>query len=259
MKNILLSIALLLAASAALAKDPCLPSAPNAGPCMKTPPLTGPSCSQWLVCAFSSVPNGIPGIPAGHYVGVELVDGGGARYNVKPTEQVQYTLKYSGGCEANGGAMNVQLGGNGYVRLEDRPWNAACTNLVPLTFRAGIGGESFCGCKLPIPAPASGPDTCRQGYVWREACGPGDHVCVTPATRTETLRENQFASTRIAPPPKNIAGRGVSAPSDACQSGYVWREACGPRDHVCVTPAARQRARDDNAASGGRVAHFLGQ
>ena len=25
-------------------------------------------------------------------------------------------------------------------------------------------------------------DVCRQGYVWREAY-PGDHVCVTPATR----------------------------------------------------------------------------
>ena len=25
-----------------------------------------------------------------------------------------------------------------------------------------------------------GPDTCKQGYVWRDAI-PGDHVCVVPA------------------------------------------------------------------------------
>ncbi|QLP98085.1 MAG: hypothetical protein HZY79_12900 [Rhodoblastus sp.] len=25
-----------------------------------------------------------------------------------------------------------------------------------------------------------GPDTCLDGFVWREACGAGDHVCVAP-------------------------------------------------------------------------------
>jgi hypothetical protein len=32
----------------------------------------------------------------------------------------------------------------------------------------------------------------------------------------------------------------------------VWREA-RPQDHVCVTPATRQQAADDNAAAAGRT------
>src|SRR4249920_338266 len=38
-----------------------------------------------------------------------------------------------------------------------------------------------------------GPDTCRQGFVWREACGPQDHVCVPPAVRSSASRDNQQA------------------------------------------------------------------
>lgn len=40
--------------------------------------------------------------------------------------------------------------------------------------------------------------------------------------------------------------RAQSPPSDACRQGYVWREAV-PDDHVCVTPAIRQQAAEDNA------------
>ena len=36
---------------------------------------------------------------------------------------------------------------------------------------------------------AYGPDTCRQGFVWREVV-PADHVCVTPQVRDETRLEN---------------------------------------------------------------------
>lgn len=41
-----------------------------------------------------------------------------------------------------------------------------------------------------------GPDTCKEGYVWREA-RPGDHVCVTGATRTRTTEENQEGLYRV--------------------------------------------------------------
>jgi hypothetical protein len=41
-----------------------------------------------------------------------------------------------------------------------------------------------------------GPDTCKQGYVWREA-SPADHVCVTPETRTQTALDNKSASERV--------------------------------------------------------------
>jgi hypothetical protein len=33
--------------------------------------------------------------------------------------------------------------------------------------------------------------------VWREAV-PGDHVCVTPDTRTQTAEDNNLASSRQA-------------------------------------------------------------
>ena len=37
-----------------------------------------------------------------------------------------------------------------------------------------------------------GPDTCKQGWVWRDAYD-GDHVCVTGATRDRTAAENKPA------------------------------------------------------------------
>jgi hypothetical protein len=41
-----------------------------------------------------------------------------------------------------------------------------------------------------------GPNTCIQGYVWREA-DPTDYVCVTPDTRTETAYDNSQANYRV--------------------------------------------------------------
>src|SRR5215472_18836231 len=76
-----------------------------------------------------------------------------------------------------------------------------------------------------------GPETCKQGYVWREACGPNDHVCVTAAVRAQAAADNSaYASRR--------AGSGPYGP-DTCKPGFVWREACGPEDHVCVSAATR--------------------
>jgi hypothetical protein len=44
---------------------------------------------------------------------------------------------------------------------------------------------------------SSGPDTCIQGYVWREIV-PSDHVCVTPRRRQQTRVENsQFENNRV--------------------------------------------------------------
>jgi hypothetical protein len=36
-----------------------------------------------------------------------------------------------------------------------------------------------------------------------------------------------------------------------CKPGFVWREAV-PDDYVCVTPATRQQAREDNAMAARR-------
>jgi hypothetical protein len=99
-----------------------------------------------------------------------------------------------------------------------------------------------------VAAPAMGagdygPDTCLNGYVWREAT-PSDHVCVSPMVRLQTAQENGDAAAH-----RNPAG-GPYGP-DTCQNGYVWREAT-PSDHVCVPPPRRQQARDDNAQAGAR-------
>ena len=98
-----------------------------------------------------------------------------------------------------------------------------------------------------VPAPAFaqpyGPDTCVQGYVWREARS-GDTVCVTPATRDTTAQQNAAAGQNVEP------GGGAYGPN-TCKQGFVWREAFGG-DVVCVTPAVRTQASNDNAAATSR-------
>jgi hypothetical protein len=84
---------------------------------------------------------------------------------------------------------------------------------------------------------AYGPDTCRTGYVWREA-QPFDHVCVRPSSRTTAARENVLAWSRIDP-------AGAYGPF-SCIAGLVWREAF-PGDAVCVTPARRSAVARENA------------
>lgn len=93
----------------------------------------------------------------------------------------------------------------------------------------------------------SGPQACKPGYVWREACGPNEHVCVTPIVKAQTVQDNsQALSRRVA--------NGANGP-DTCAGTYVWREACGPQDHVCVTPAVKAQAAADNLAAPSRYAN----
>jgi hypothetical protein len=97
-----------------------------------------------------------------------------------------------------------------------------------------------------VPASAAGdhgPLTCLDGYVWRQAT-PRDHVCVTPAVRAQTARDNALASSRRSTTP------GTFGP-DLCAPGYVWREAV-PGDRVCVTPPVWQQVHDDNLTAGAR-------
>jgi hypothetical protein len=42
---------------------------------------------------------------------------------------------------------------------------------------------------------AYGPNTCRLGFVWREAF-PADLVCVTPKIRTLVAEENRIGPSR---------------------------------------------------------------
>lgn len=94
-----------------------------------------------------------------------------------------------------------------------------------------------------VPASAAGgaPETCVSGYVWRLA-RPTDLVCVTPAVRAQTARDNSVKASRWV--------NGVYGPH-TCVSGYVWRGAF-PGDDVCVTPAVRRQVLADNAAAAGR-------
>lgn len=84
---------------------------------------------------------------------------------------------------------------------------------------------------------SSGPGTCIQGFVWREAV-PSDRVCVTPQIRQQTHDDNIQAAARRSP-------TGGSFGPDTCLSGFVWREAFSG-DHVCVTPQTRAQETQDN-------------
>jgi hypothetical protein len=87
------------------------------------------------------------------------------------------------------------------------------------------------------PPLAYGPDTCKQGFVWREA-GPNDRVCVTPEIRDQAAEDNRQAEARRDP-------AGPYGPN-TCLQGYVWREAF-EGDFVCVTPEIRDQALSDNS------------
>jgi hypothetical protein len=83
-----------------------------------------------------------------------------------------------------------------------------------------------------------GADTCKQGFVWREAFD-GDHVCVTPETRAQAAADNAQAEARRSP-------TGGAWGPNTCLPGFVWRVA-RPEDLVCVTPATREQVAADNA------------
>ena len=82
-----------------------------------------------------------------------------------------------------------------------------------------------------------GPDTCVQGFVWREAF-PSDHVCVSLQTRDQTREQNGRAGEHRQP-------SGGAFGIDTCKQGFVWREAI-PNDHVCVTLQIRASTAEDN-------------
>lgn len=89
-----------------------------------------------------------------------------------------------------------------------------------------------------------GPDTCKQGFVWREA-DERDLVCVRPEVREQTREENRLASSRLA-------GSGPYG-RNTCKQGFVWREAF-QGDVVCVTPESRSQAAKDNQLTAQRRA-----
>ena len=90
-----------------------------------------------------------------------------------------------------------------------------------------------------------GPDTCIQGFVWREA-NPYDHVCVTGEVRDQTSIDNSLADQRRDP-------NGGAYGPNTCLQGFVWRDAF-PGDYVCVTGETRAQAAQDNQNADSRKA-----
>lgn len=108
----------------------------------------------------------------------------------------------------------------------------------------GLAAAAIMTTLMASPASAEGdygPDTCLEGYVWRES-RPADHVCVTPAVRTQTALDNSVRASRWTSGPYG---------PHTCVYGYVWREAF-PGDDVCVLPSVRNQARADNAQAANR-------
>ena len=68
------------------------------------------------------------------------------------------------------------------------------SKLVPVSvvLLAALGAVGSQAIAVADPLPY-GPDTCIQGYVWREA-QPSDHVCVTPPIRDATAQQNAAAA-----------------------------------------------------------------
>lgn len=90
--------------------------------------------------------------------------------------------------------------------------------------------------EAPAPDLPYGPDTCKDGFVWRDAI-PGDHVCVTPDRRSTSASENAIAGSRVDP--------GGAYGPNSCVAGFVWREAYSG-DVVCVTPDRRSQVKQEN-------------
>lgn len=68
---------------------------------------------------------------------------------------------------------------------------------------------------IAVQAQSDQSDTCKPGYVWREAYH-NNHVCVTPETLAQAVADNRQAGAHRQP------GGGPSGP-DTCRPSYVWR------------------------------------
>jgi MmpS family membrane protein len=119
--------------------------------------------------------------------------------------------------------------------------SATSSKILALTTAAAAIVATLPGSAFADPLPY-GPDTCIQGYVWRNA-RDGDTVCVTPAVRDRTAAEN-------ANPNANKDPNGANGPQ-SCKQGFVWREAFDG-DTICVTPDERAQTKADNAAAESR-------
>lgn len=99
--------------------------------------------------------------------------------------------------EPGGGAFGPNTCKVGYVWREAYAGDVVC---VPPSSRSQAAADNAAASSrrappnTPVPLPF-GSDTCIAGFVWREARST-DHVCVTPATRSQTATDNALADSR---------------------------------------------------------------
>ena len=86
-------------------------------------------------------------------------------------------------------------------------------------------------------AQSYGPETCKLGYVWREACGPQDHVCVPGATRTQAAHDNAAAASRFAQTP--VLWDVLTQHNDAARTGLQPHESILTAANVTPTTFGR--------------------
>lgn len=74
----------------------------------------------------------------------------------------------------------------------------SCHQPLPTTCRGQSAWENQLAASRRNPnGGAYGPNTYLQGFVWREACGPTDLVCVPPASRSQAAADNAAAASRL--------------------------------------------------------------
>ena len=154
------------------------------------------------------------------------------------------------------GGESIPAGPQRFVRIEVEPNTPASGHAFvrtdqPIRFSGRVLIDTHHGDELievhpyePITLEsdplAYGPDTCKQGFVWRGVTA-SDHVCVSSERRDQTVQENSLAGERREP-------NGGAYGPDTCKQGFVWRGAV-PEDHVCVSSESRAQAAEDNRLS----------
>jgi hypothetical protein len=155
-----------------------------------------------------------------------------------------YYYAVGAGVGGSNGAYNAFTTLPGYrvklldARLTSVGIGRGCRGLgsyCAFTLNLSTAGTGMAGGRPELPY---GPDTCLQGYVWREAFD-GDTICVTPDRRAQILADNAAAAARRSP-------TGGAYGPDTCLPGFVWRVA-RPEDLVCVSPEERDRIAAENA------------
>jgi len=136
----------------------------------------------------------------------------------------------------------------GFVWREVAAFDQVC---VTPEDRATVRKENAEGASHTAGSGAFGPSTCNPGFVWRDAIAPnampnydGDHVCVSPASRSREQQNNANSSSRSNP------ARLTFGPN-TCKPGFVWREV-DAWDWVCVTTQERALVQQQNALAQSR-------